>query len=125
MIFVTPLEALFLLTIDHKHLPVSSIPILDMGPPTGPIEYGMMYMTLPLIQPVKRFLTSTSASSNGIQLPRGEHLRVGRLIDAQGFEKPCFGVGTVATWLDVEMKVLDSTRATSFGSVHVNQLKRN
>lgn len=103
-------------------LPVSSMPILDNGPPTGPIEYGIIYMVRPFIEFVSLFLTSSLASGMDIQFPSGVHFNLGKFSDASGVLNPWTGVGIVSICFVVEMNVLDSTLATSFGSVHVNQL---
>ena len=82
-------------------------------------------MTRPFMQPVKRVSISILQSSLDIQLPSWLHFRFFKLHEGSAEVKPCIGVGTVSIWLVVDINVLDSTRATSRGSVSANQLEIN
>ena len=88
---------------------VNSIPILERGDPTGPIEKGTTYIVRPFMEEANRSLATFARASLEIQLPRA------------GLT-PSRQTGMVSRFLSVEMTVLDSTRATSAGSVRVNQL---
>ena len=83
---------------------VSCTPYLASGEPSGPIEKGSTYMTRPAIAPGKRSAHSAASCS--------------RLIHCESCPRtPAATCGTVAYRSRVEIHVLLSTRATSFGSV--------
>lgn len=83
---------------------VNCRPSLANGDPIGPIEKGITYIVRPFMQPGNREANSRSISSIDIQLPKVPLT-------------PGLGSGTVSFLFFVAMNVLDSTRATSAGSV--------
>jgi len=74
------------------------------------------------MQPGKRLFTSSSKSFGAIQLPSEVENMFFRFTFVLGDLKPDFGSGIVSKRLAVEITVLNSTRATSCGSVDANQL---
>merc|ERR1719150_550989 len=83
---------------------VSSMPFLDNGPPIGPIENGTRYIVLPFIHLGNLSSIASSRASGLIQWPSVPLT-------------PSAGSGMVSNFSGVEMTVLDSTLATSLGSV--------
>ncbi len=56
-------------------------------------------------------------------IPNWLHFKLSKFMSGVGDLNPCFGVGIVSSWFVEQINVLDSTRATSFGSVNASQLK--